>query len=408
MSPASRRRVCLVEAFAHWPGGHTGDNLVQLCEGAADIGVDVTIVAVQGVAPRVRDALKPLGPLLVDQPAGWISSVCLWMSVHPVRRVQNALAVLLPKSRLQVGAGWLRTCLTEIVALRTATKVAGARRQSVVMLTASDKLAATVATLSGTSHVRFVHRTAPGGRLLRAVDHALVRGARKVVVVCTTEKVETEVRQEHPELQTLTRTFTLADPRMYIGDDERAPARRHFDIDDAECVVAIVGAWRPDKDFATVERALRLVRRPVTLIVAGTPSNPRDLEPAVRRGGGRIIDLQGAVGETKLRCLYAASDCSLVTRVPGWTQESGQLYDAVRYGVPVIVTDHNSAMSELLADEEWVRVIPSGSAEALARAIEQVAEEPLPRPDRDATRRFGLHSPSDQVAVFLQIADTLP
>jgi glycosyltransferase involved in cell wall biosynthesis len=74
----------------------------------------------------------------------------------------------------------------------------------------------------------------------------------------------------------------------------------------------------------------------------------------------------------------------------------------------MIVTDHNSAMSELLADEKWVRVIPSGSAEALARAIEDLAEKPLPRPDRDAPRRFGLHSPSDQIAAFLRIADSLP
>lgn len=404
---ASRPRICLIENFADGAAGHWGDNLIRLCDGAVDAGFDPMAVAVHGLHPQVRDGLEATGARIVDRPSGQTARAALWVS-RRLRPLHGVLYRLFPKTHLPAQARYVQRCLAEVAALRTATRLGGGG-EVVVILTASQGLAATTAQLAGTSHLRFVHyEGAPEGAILRVAERIFARGGRSVVVVCTNPTIEATTRKRHPNRHTVVRPFAVADPAMYIADSERQPARQELAIADTEFVVAMIGGWWPYKDVGTVKRALERVEHPVALVVCGIPIRPAELEPAVKRCGGRIVNLQGSVTERELRRIYAASDCALVTRTPGWPEEIGTIFDAARYGVPLIVSDHDRALSERLSREPWVRLFPTGDASALAKTLDDVADEPPPRPDHGAPERLGLHPASETIVAFCGIAATLP
>ena len=195
---------------------------------------------------------------------------------------------------------------------------------------------------------------------------------------------------------------------MYIGEEERRPARLELGIADTEFVVAMVGGWWPYRDMKTVKQALELLRRPVTLVVCGIPVRPSELEPAIACGGGRVVNLAGSVAESELRRIYAASDGALVTRTPGWPEEIGTVFDAARYGVPLIVSDHDQDLSHRLRGEPWVWLFRAGDPQDLAGTLDDFAERPPPRPDKAAAARLGLTSATETIAAFCRIAVTLP
>ena len=83
-------------------------------------------------------------------------------------------------------------------------------------------------------------------------------------MIATNAAIESTTKQRHPDRLVIVRSFTVADPNMYIGEDERRPARSELGIAETEFVVAMVGGWWPYKDIETIKRALELGRRPVT------------------------------------------------------------------------------------------------------------------------------------------------
>ena len=105
--------------------------------------------------------------------------------------------------------------------------------------------------------------------------------------------IESTTKERHPERTITVRSFSVADPSMYVDEGERRPARRELGIADTEFVLAMVGGWWPYRDIETVKRSLELLRRPVTLVVCGIPVRPSELEPAIARSGGRIVNLAG-------------------------------------------------------------------------------------------------------------------
>ena len=405
---ATSRRISLIENFANGAAGHWGDNLVRLCKGATVAGYDPIAVAVHGLHPQVRNSLSATGALIVDRPVGLLARASLWASrlLRPMHGVTYRIA---PRSHLPAQVRYVSRCLAEVAALRTATRVAGEDVEAVVILTASQGLAATAAGLSRTPHLRFVHyQGVPEGACLGALEKIFTRSARSVAVIATNVAIESITKQRHPDRLILVRSFSVADPSMYIGEDERCPARRELGLADTEFVVAMVGGWWPYRDIETVKLGLQLLRRPVTLVVCGIPVRPSELEPAIACGGGRTVNLAGSVTESELRRIYAASDGALVTRTPGWPEEVATVFDAARYGVPLLVTDHDQDLSHRLRGEPWVRLFRAGDPHDLARALSGFAERPPPRPDQHAAERLGLTSATETIAAFSSIALTLP
>jgi hypothetical protein len=84
------------------------------------------------------------------------------------------------------------------------------------------------------------------------------------------------------------------------------------------------------------------------------------------------------------------------------------VFDAARYGVSLIVSDHDQELSRRLAREPWVRLFRAGDPQDLAGALERFADTPPARPDRHAAERLGLASATETIAAFGRIAGTLP
>ena len=84
------------------------------------------------------------------------------------------------------------------------------------------------------------------------------------------------------------------------------------------------------------------------------------------------------------------------------------MFDAARYGVPLIASDHDEDLSDRLTGEPWVRLFRAGDPEDLARTLEGFAESPPPRPDRRAAERLGLTPATETIAAFCRIAAALP
>jgi hypothetical protein len=397
-------QMVLVEVFADRAAGHYGDNLVRLCRAAAHTDHQVIAVCVQGVHPQIRAALEPGQVDWVDRPDGALARSLLAASklLGPVHAATRRIA---PRGNFAPQVRFLAKALTEAAALRTA-----ARRGSapVVVLTASHALTATTAALGGVSHVRLVHDAgAPEGSALRGLERLCRGSGRLVTLVCTTESVRMALLARHPWLDAVVQPFTVDDPAMYVSTDERAPARHGLGIADREFAVCMVGGWWDYKDLGIVERGLSALDRPVTLVLVGNPMQPERLEPAVKAAGGRIVALRGSVTETELRQVYAASDCALVTRVPGFDREASTVYDATRYGVPLIVTDHDPTMHDRLVREPTVHLVPAGDGDALARMLQEVAMTPPPRPDRELSVRLGLVTGEAKVAFYEELSARL-
>jgi glycosyltransferase involved in cell wall biosynthesis len=405
---AARPRISLIENFANGAAGHWGDNLVRLCNGANAAGYDPIAVAMHGVHPQVRDSLSATGALIVDRPVGLVARTSLLASrlLKPMHGLTYRIA---PRSNLPARVRYASRCLAEVAALRTASRVAHEDVEAIVILTASQGLAATAAGLSRTPHLRFVHyKGAPEGVSLRALEKMFARSAHGIAVIATNAVIESTTKERHPDRLVFVQSFTVADPDMYIGDEERHLARGALGIAETEFVVAMVGGWWPYKDIETIKGALEARTRPVTLIVCGKPVRPSELEPALARCGGRVVNLAGAVTEHELRRIYAASDVALVTRTPGWPEEIGTVFDAARYGVPLIVSDHDEDLSHRLTGEPWVRLFRAGDPQDLATTLDGFADKPPPRPDSGAAERLGLTSATETIATFCRIAVTLP
>lgn len=98
--------------------------------------------------------------------------------------------------------------------------------------------------------------------------------------------------------------------------------------------------------------------------------------------------------------MYAASDFTIVSRLPGVTKESGLVMDAFRYGIPLVVSDHDPTLTGRLQEMGCVRVFPAGDDAGLATAIDDLAAHPLPRPlPQDATR-LGMMTGAEAVRLF--------
>ncbi len=398
-----RPRMVLVEVFADRAAGHYGDNLVRLCRAANRSGYDVTAVCVEGVHPQIRQALDGVEVTWRTGPIGVMARLLLQLS-RWLRPVHSAAVRLRPRGNIAPRVRYVAKSLTEAASLRTARTEAG----TTVLLSASQALTASTTALSGVSHIRLVHDLGvTEGRVLGGTETLLRRSARRATLVCTTESVRQGLLARHQWLRAVTQPFTVDDPTMYIEEAERSPARQALGITDDEFAVCMVGGWWDYKDIGLVERALRRMTRPLTLILVGNPMRPAELEPAVAATGGRLVVLQGAVTESELRQVYAASDCALVTRVPGFDREASTIYDATRYGVPVVVTDHDASMHDRLAQEPSIILVKADDDEALAAALADVADNPPPRPDRDTTARLGLRTGEAKISFFRELSENM-
>lgn len=149
--------------------------------------------------------------------------------------------------------------------------------------------------------------------------------------------------------------------------------------DPAIPVIIAAGRLARQKDFPTLLRACaRLLSggRRVRLIILGEGKEREPLQAQARELGiHEQVDLPGFVDNPFAYMGRAA----LFVLSSAWEGSPNVLIEALAVGVPVVATDCLSGPREILAEGRFGPLVPVGDAAALAAAIGQVLDAPLPR-----------------------------
>jgi glycosyltransferase involved in cell wall biosynthesis len=166
-------------------------------------------------------------------------------------------------------------------------------------------------------------------------------------------------------------------------------------------VVLGVGRLCPQKDFATLIRAFRLVRRrhPVRLVIVGEGGLRKELERFVSE-----LDLADAVAlpgyvDNIFSCM---ANAALFTLSSAWEAMPMVLTEALACGCPVVATDCRSGPAEILQGGRYGRLVPVGDVEALAEAICRTLTEPRPEFPQGALRPFSADFVLDRYSQMIE------
>jgi glycosyltransferase involved in cell wall biosynthesis len=246
-------------------------------------------------------------------------------------------------------------------------------------------------------HEVFTTEDAP----LRVLGTLTRRSRDRVLVICPARDVAAAVRERFTGLAIEVMPYALTMPGDYLTDDERAAARpaRTTRADDRP-VAVLAGGWWPHKDPATVIEAFTRTRTRWRLLVAGHPIDHRLLSRLP--GQPRLIlhaddrDLE----PEEMRRMYAAADVTIIARPPGNGKESGLLMDAVRHGIPAVISDHDPALAAQLRTQPWARLFRAGDPASLAGVLDETAGRIPPRPVPADAAVLGLATPQQALARF--------
>ncbi|GAA2875069.1 hypothetical protein [Streptomyces mexicanus] len=400
--------LVLVEPGAHRPGGHRHRTLTAL---AATHG-DTLVVVPHGIAAETWTALTAAGVEVTD-PAGTMARVLAVAGTA-------AAAVAAAGQRAFASRCWptavrrlphqvtlVARCLTEAACVRTGHRLADATA-TVVVLSASEALHGAAGLLGG-PHTRFVHEVVTTeDTMVRLAGRLTRRGERQVRVLAPTEAVRDELTTLFPHLPVAVRPFAVTDEDDRLTDAERRQARVAFGVPATEAAVCLVGGWWPYKDTGVVDAALGRLDVPLHLLVAGSPLDHEVLHRWSALPQVRLRTMPGPASEAQIRAVYAASDATLVARRPGVGKESGLVVDAVRLGVPLIVSDHDPDLTTTLAGQDWVRLFPPGDGVALAGLLRDLTCSPLPRPTAATAPALGVPTAAEQTAFLTEPKEPHP
>lgn len=154
-------------------------------------------------------------------------------------------------------------------------------------------------------------------------------------------------------------------------------------------VVLAVGGFRPQKDYGTMIRAFGSVRkaRDARLLILGEGPGRPALEALVRELGlEEDVRLPGFV-ENPLAYMRRAAVYAMSSQ---WEGLPTVLIEAMYCGLPIVSTDCPSGPREILKRGEYGKLVPLGSAEALAEAIGMALDGRVPRAPAEGWRPFAV------------------
>jgi glycosyltransferase involved in cell wall biosynthesis len=179
----------------------------------------------------------------------------------------------------------------------------------------------------------------------------------------------------------LTRARITAIPNPVLSDDIDALASKPVEypwlVPGAPPVLLAAGRLTAQKDFPTLLWAFaRLVpQRELRLVILGEGPVRAALEAEVDALGLRDrVSLPG-FDENPFRWMARAH---LFVLSSAWEGLPGVLIQAMACGTPVVSTDCPSGPREVLDDGRFGPLVPVGDAQALAAAMEQTLDAPLP------------------------------
>ncbi|MEV4917459.1 glycosyltransferase [Streptomyces tirandamycinicus] len=392
-----RGPLVLIEPYANRLGGHHQHTLPALAQARPGS----LVIAPHGIASEAVCALREAGARLVTTPAGLPAVVLLAVS-------RLAAGLSAAGQRVLRSRRWPRRlrrvphqitlivrCLAEASALRSARRLEPGA-DAVVILTASEALHGAAALLGRQPHLRFVHEAVTTeDTVVRLLGRLARRGEQQVIAVYPTQAVGDQFATAFADLPAVVGAFAVDDGRR-LSAVERDGGRAAFGIPAAEAVVCLVGGWWPYKDITVVDAALDRLKEPLHLVVTGSLLDEAVLTRWRSLPGLRVHTVPGPVSDAVLRLVYAAADAALVTRRPGTGKESGLVMDAARLGVPLIVSDHDPALTARLHNQPWTLTFPAGDPDALADALHTVILQPPPLPGPEAPCLLGMRSAAEQ------------
>lgn len=148
-------------------------------------------------------------------------------------------------------------------------------------------------------------------------------------------------------------------------------------------IPVIIGAGRlqRQKDFPTLLRAFSRVKqqRACRLLIIGDGRGRDSLAALAKTLGLRLGadgDLELPGFQTNLYAWLARADLFVLSSA--WEGSPNVLTEALALGIPAVATDCPSGPRELLDDGRYGPLVPVGDSEAMASAMLQTLDEPLP------------------------------
>ena len=196
-------------------------------------------------------------------------------------------------------------------------------------------------------------------------------------IVSVSEGVADDLRSIAPSVSH--KIMTIYNPVVGADLAEKASAPvEHPWFDDASVpVVLSVGRLMPEKDHMTLLRAFAQIVavRPARLVILGEGAERRTLtEFAERLGISRHVDLPGF----DINPFAYMSKSAVFVLSSKYEGLPTVLIEAMASGTSVVSTDCRSGPSEILEDGKWGRLVPVGDWRAMAEAIIDTLDNPLP------------------------------
>jgi len=151
--------------------------------------------------------------------------------------------------------------------------------------------------------------------------------------------------------------------------DARRAARACLGLDENEHIALLFGAGHPEQDPAVVERAFASEGLgDVGLVVAGTIADRLERPERLR------LVRRGFVPADELDALLDAADVAVLSFLDDHTRDSATVVDAVRHGIPVVVSDRSMA-ADLVVQYGFGICFEPGDAASLTDAVRSVPRE---------------------------------
>ncbi len=289
---------------------------------------------------------------------------------------------------------------------RTAVEARRAARRVGADLVHANSTRAGLAAISGPPSIVHVRDRLPPGMLSDATLRTL--SARSRLLIANSRYTAARLPRGRADVRVVPNSVNLERFAPDAVDPDRA--RAELDIDEADCVLSVIGQITPWKGQ---DLAIRVagelsgtgpaVRPAVRLLIVGSPkftsSATRLDNSAYLAALHRLVDALGLrhtvefLGEREdIPEILAASDIVLV---PSWEEPFGlAVIEAMAMGVPVIATAVGGP-SEIISDGDDGLLLPPRRHELWARAVRDLIAQPerlveIGRRARQKAARFGV------------------
>ena len=308
---------------------------------------------------------------------------------------QYAFVLLLPSGGPELGVrtyhydGYSHDVRGSIRWLREVRRVAEAERADVVHILTGDEfyrffglgfgLLKGFKTLVTFHHIRhsFLFRCSIQ-EISRKIDNGICHTAA-IAKTLRSWGIQNCVHIEYPQLGELPLP-TRAEARAALGIRGQAP------------VLAALGEARPTKGLDLLLQALRSVRRPFQLLIAGKEGafSDRLVKELTEPYADQVILLRRFLTEQELQSCIAAADYLVFPYRKAFDGASGPLTEAAWAGRPVIAAGHGS-LGQIVEENHLGYTFASENIRDMAAVIDRALEEPFRLDDTALEYRNEIH-----------------